>query len=112
MTFTSDGYRSHSSADGLSVTDILAIRAELAYPIGERIYLKDYSVSDEILTVYPSVKRLIETRSPKDRLYVIDRLLFGRVGPFIPLHVFRELVRLGRNEITEDELIDKLGFLL
>jgi hypothetical protein len=86
----------------LSVADALALRTTLAYPASKTIFLKMYSVSDDVLAVYPNLKSLISTicqfgffRS------FFERQLFGDTDTCMPLHVFRIVIALGRQEIDE-----------
>ena len=84
----------------------LELRTCLAYPSDKRIYLKDYAITNDIFSVYPSVKREVQNLFTDRylRLGVINKL-FGNTDSPMPLPAFRIIVRLGRNELTEEQTI-------
>jgi hypothetical protein len=92
----------YSQRGHISVADAVALRTALAYPANKTVWLKMYSVSDEVLAVYPSIKLITSTiyRFGFLRSF-LERRLFGESDTVMPLYAFRIVMALGRKEIDE-----------
>ena len=82
--------------------DALALRTALAYPASKTIWLKMFSVSDDVLAVHPNLKTLISTICQFGFFRSFcERQLFGDCDTVMSLHAFRIVIALGRREIDE-----------
>jgi len=84
--------------------EVIRLRTEWAYPTGRQIWLKDYYVIEDILDAYPAL------RGPLSRFSSatiwgkkIETVMFGASNLFLPLSVFRDVVAVGRQQLSEGE---------